>query len=147
MNPDIFAIFDPSMHLRATLSWKDDEFALESILGFDNVDLELFLAWLKDHNPHKRIEENQVMGIIAAPKNDPNYRNAVWQELKIRKFLVYPIQNYQKEFLMKLNEPEFDKVRQEMMGDLLTVSEEKTHNFVIDLREGIDIMKGLNDLE
>lgn len=147
MNPNLLAVFDPAMHLRATLSWGRESFALEELPGFDNADIKSFLLWLKDNNPRKRVEENGAIGFVRVAKNDQNYRNAVWQELDIRGFSVYPIEKYQRDFLVELNEQKFDKVRQGMMGDILAMPEEKLSDFMADLKEGIEIVRELKDLE
>jgi pyridoxine/pyridoxamine 5'-phosphate oxidase len=135
------------MHLRATLSWENESFALEESPSFDNTNMESFLLWLKDNNPRKRVEENGAIGFVRVAKSDPNYRNAVWQELDMRGFTVYPIEEYQKDFLVELNNQKFDKVRQEMMGDILVMKEEKLSDFMADLKEGVKIIRELKDLD
>jgi hypothetical protein len=147
MNPNLIAIFDLDMHLRATLSWRGDRFTMDGVSGFNNDDVKLFLLWLNSHDPRKRLEINGTITIALIPKSDQDYRNAVWQELGIQGFSVYPIEEYQKDFLLELNDAKFDRVRKNSLGDLLAVSKADLPRFVEDLKEAVGIVRELNELE
>ncbi len=146
MNSDLIGIFDSCAHLRAILHWGGADFTLESIPGFDITDVEAFLVWLRDHEPRKRFEKNNMIYVKACAQNDPHYLNAVLQELGMQGFLAHSFEEYQKDFLLELNNADFDVIRQNMLGDLFTLHKEDISGFVKDLKEGMDIVGELNEL-
>jgi hypothetical protein len=147
MNPNFIGIFDPHAHLRAVLHWEENHFIAEGINNFDINDIKTFLSRLDGHDPRKRFEPNNAIYLISVPKNDPSYRNAVLQELGIQGIIAYPIEEYQKDFLVELNDAKFDKIRENMLGDILTISEEDITRFMADLKEGMGILEELRNLK
>jgi hypothetical protein len=146
MNPTTIAIFDSQARFRAVLSWNDGVFIPEDITGFHNDDIKTFLAGLANHDPRQRLERDYKTFLAPAPQDSPGYQNAVWQELGIQGFIAYPIEGYQKAFLVQLNDAKFDMIREKMVGDLLSLSKDEIPGFIADLKEGVDIIEELRKL-
>jgi len=146
MNLDTIGIFDRQARIRAILLWDAGTLTLENIPGFDVKDIQEFLASLSDRNPRRQFEEDGKIYLVPTPEADPLYHSAVLQELQTRGVLAYPIERYQKKFLLALNQSKFDTVRKKILGDMLTVSKEELPRLMEDLEKGMDIVSELNEL-
>jgi len=77
------AIFDEKSRIRVFLDWKNSQFMLESVAGFDTADVSQFLDNLSRNKPGLKFEKNGAMyrGLVQSPNADA-YRFAVLDELK-----------------------------------------------------------------
>ncbi|MDE2018824.1 MAG: hypothetical protein KGJ13_00570 [Patescibacteria group bacterium] len=133
-------IFDAEYRARAFLRREGNGFfILEAVNGFANEDVATFL---------KSMAERELLLRIGGPEGeiekikplDRRYFLAMLQGLERGGFVARPIEEYQKQFLLQLNDSAFDVARNAAMGDLLNVKEGKTDEFLKDLREGLALI-------